>query len=81
MCTAAQPVQLMKCHECKKPHHTDELSECATCAARSCPSCHRCLCDDIKDTVRDLTLVADYTGQHKELLASLRVILVGLNAA
>lgn len=82
MCTATQPVQTLKCYECKTPRPTDELSECGTCGARICPSptCYRCYCDDIQDAVRDLTTAANFTGQHKELLASLRVILVGLQA-
>jgi hypothetical protein len=81
MNAATQQVQLMKCHECKTPHHNDELSECVKCEARTCRACYRCFCDDIKDVVSDLTLAAEYTGQYPELLASLRVTLRGIQKA
>lgn len=56
-------------------------STCNHCSSTIPLSGHRCLCDDITDTMEDLKAVADRTGQHKELLASLRVTLAALQAA
>jgi hypothetical protein len=80
MSTATMPA-VVKCHECQKQHDPDALSECTKCGAGFCASCRRCFCDDINDVIEDLHRAADNRGKHPELLASLRVVLAGLQAS
>jgi hypothetical protein len=73
--------KLVKCNDCQKPHDPEELSGCYTCGIGFCMKCHKCACDDIRELMEDLTAAANRTGKHRELRASLRVTLAGLQAA
>ena len=67
MKAAAQPAEVM-------------TSECSTCGGIIPITEHRCLCDEINDAMESLKAAADNRGKHAELLASLRVVLRGLQA-
>jgi hypothetical protein len=73
--------QLVKCGSCLEKRPEGDLSECTVCDAKFCGACSQCDCDRIGQLTQELTALANNTGQHRELLASLRVVYNGLKPA
>jgi hypothetical protein len=68
----------VRCGSCNSSVPEADLSTCPTCDAKFCGDCSQCDCDRIREVFEDLNGVANRTGTHSELLAHLRVTLVGL---